>query len=186
MSSNGCVIGNEEKEAMNATGRFMAPGQTVTDDDVVVGAPPESDTASFWVSGLCSPFRTFGDRAASYVEAWQSGDPDKIQTVVNAGFGEIWTPTGGDVPEWKEVEDRSLPYAKGTVPEGVLFLTAGVDVQKRKLVYVDPRMGRAAGIVAHHTRRDMGRYQARRRLVRPMVACPREELRRPPRVACIH
>lgn len=133
---NGCVIGNEEKEAMNATGRFMAPGQTVTDDDVVVGAPPESDTASFWVSGLCSPFRTFGDRAASYVEAWQSGDPDKIQTVVNAGFGEIWTPTGGDVPEWKEVEDRSLPYAKGTVPEGVLFLTAGVDVQKRKLVYV--------------------------------------------------
>lgn len=133
---NGCVIDNADKEAMNASGRYVAPGQTVTDDDAVVGDPPDSPTASFWVSGICSPFRSFGDRAEEYVEALNSGDPHKVQVATNASFGEVWAPTGGDVPEWKEVEDRSLPYAKGTVPEGVLFLTAGVDVQKRKLVYV--------------------------------------------------
>jgi phage terminase large subunit GpA-like protein len=121
---------------MNATGRYVAPGQTVTDADVVVGDPPDSDTCSFWVSGLCSPFRSFGDRAAAYVEATQSGDPAKVQTVVNAGFGELWAPSSGDVPEWREVEGCSLPYAKGTVPAEVAFLTSGVDVQKRKLVFV--------------------------------------------------
>jgi phage terminase large subunit GpA-like protein len=133
---NGCVIGDAEKAAMNAGGLYVAPGQNVTDDDVVVGDPPDSDTASFWVSGLCSPFRSFGDRAAAYVEAVQSGDPGKLQMVINAGFGELWAPSGGDVPEWREVQDCSLPYAKNTVPAGVLFLTCGVDVQKRKLVYV--------------------------------------------------
>lgn len=133
---NGCVIADAAKEEMNSTGRYVAPGQTVTDDDVVVGDPPVSDTCSFWVSGLCSPFRSFGDRAAAYVEAFQSGDPEKVQTVINAGFGELWAPMGGEAPEWKEVQDRELPYAKGTVPVGVIFLTAAVDVQKRKLVFV--------------------------------------------------
>jgi phage terminase large subunit GpA-like protein len=133
---NGCIIEETHKAEMNATGRYVAPGQTVTDDDVVVGDPPVSETASFWVSGLCTPFRTIGDRAAQYVEALHLGDPGKVQTAINAGFGELWSPMGGDVPEWKEVEACSLPYARGEIPEGVLFITVAVDVQKRKLVFV--------------------------------------------------
>lgn len=135
---NGCIIEEASKAEMNATGRYVAPGQTVTDDDVVVGEPLASDTASFWVSGLCSPFRTFGDRAAAYVEAEQSGDPEKVQTVVNAGFGELWAPMSGEVPEWKEVQAcaEHVVYARGEVPDGVLFITVAVDVQKRKLVFV--------------------------------------------------
>lgn len=135
---NGCIIKEASKAAMNETGRIVAPGQTVTDDDVVVGDPPESDTASLWASGLCSPFRTFGDRAAVIVEAIQSGDPEKVQTATNAGFGELWAPMGGEVPEWKEVQScsESEVYGRGEVPDGVLFLTVGVDVQKRKLVFV--------------------------------------------------
>lgn len=133
---NGCVIKPESKAGMNATGRFVAPGQTVTDDDVVVGDPAESDTASLWTSGLCSPFRSFGDRAAVIVEAMQSGDPEKVQTATNAGFGELWAPMGGEVPEWREVQALAQPYGRGEIPEGALFITVGVDVQKRKLVYV--------------------------------------------------
>ena len=30
-------------------------------------------------------------------------DPEKMQTVVNAGFGELWALMGGEVPEWREV-----------------------------------------------------------------------------------
>jgi len=134
--SNGCILEEAGKAEMNATGRYMAPGQTVTDDDVVVGEPPTSDTASFWVSGLCSPFRSFGDRAAAYVEATQSGDPEKVQTVINAGFGEIWAPMSGDVPEWHEVRAQRQPYAMGDVPEGVRLITAGVDTQGNRLVFV--------------------------------------------------
>lgn len=134
--NNGCVITEEHKEQMNAEGVYVAPGQSIDADGHVVGGPPETDTLSFWASGLASPFQSFGDRAARYVEAVQSGDPEKIQTAVTQGFGELWAPTNGDVPEWKEVEDCKLPYLSSDVPDGVLFLTAGVDVQKRKLVYV--------------------------------------------------
>lgn len=131
---NGCVIGDEHKADMNAAGLYVAPGQRIVDDQVV-GDPPETPTVSFWVSGLCSPFSTFGDRAEAYVTALRSGDSQSVRAVMNGGFGELWAPTGGDVPEWEGVKRLALPYRDGDVPEGVLFLTAGVDVQKNRLVY---------------------------------------------------
>lgn len=135
---NGCLIGDDEREGMNATGLYLAPGQDVTDDDVVVGEPASSETMSFWVSGLCSPFRSLGDRAAAWLEAAQSGDADRVQTVINAGFGELYAPTAGVAPEWQEVEACALPYKSGgdDMPAGVRFLVGAVDVQRSKLVYV--------------------------------------------------
>ncbi|MFN3890159.1 MAG: terminase gpA endonuclease subunit [Beijerinckiaceae bacterium] len=133
---NGCLICDERKPEMNASGAYAAPGQAIGPDGEIIGDPPSSDTASFWVSGLASPFRSFGDRAAAYVEAVQSGDQEKVQTVINAGFGELWAPTAGEAPEWAEVAELKLPYRFREVPDGVLFLTAGVDVQGNRLVYV--------------------------------------------------
>lgn len=132
---NGCLIREPEKEAMNATGRYVAPGQTVTDDDVVVGTPPENSTCSFWVSGLCSPFRSFGERAEAYVQALQTGDPEKIQTVINAGFGELWAiDDDGDAPEWQKLLQRVEPDARrGHVPARALLLVGFADVQMRGL-----------------------------------------------------
>ncbi len=133
--ANGCAIHEADKAGMNATGVYVAPGQSIDDDGNVVKEPPDNSCASFWVSGLCSPFKTFGDRAAAYIEAVRSGDQQTVQTVVNAGFGELWAPLGGDVPEWEAVRLLALPYKERTVPDGVLFITAGVDVQKNRLVY---------------------------------------------------
>jgi phage terminase large subunit GpA-like protein len=130
------VIEDKHKFAMNARGVYVAPGQQTEPDGTVTGAPPESSTISFWVSGLASPFVTFGERAGRCVEALNSGDQEEVQTVINGGFGELWAPAGGDAPEWADVARRKLPYASREIPAGVLFLTAGVDVQKRRLVYV--------------------------------------------------
>jgi phage terminase large subunit GpA-like protein len=133
---NGCIIGDDQREKMNATGVYIAPGQTLDEHGNPVGDAPQSETISFWVSGLCSPFKSFGDRAAAYVAALRTGDHESIQTVINAGFGELWAPVGGDVPEWEHVRSLSLPYREGEVPDWVMFLTSGVDVQKNRLVYV--------------------------------------------------
>lgn len=130
------VIEEKHKFEMNARGVYVAPGQRIEPDGAVIGDPPEGTTISFWVSGLASPFVSFGERAGRYVEALNSGDQEEVQTVINGGFGELWAPAGGDAPEWADVARLKLPYRSREIPDGVLLLTAGIDVQKNRLVTV--------------------------------------------------
>ena len=132
----GGVIDDHHKSAMNGRGRYVAPGQSITRDGEVQGPVPDSTVLSFWVSGLASPFVTFGERAARFLEAKASGDQTKLQGVINTGFGELWAPGGGDVPEWAEVAAHKSPYRSGEVPAGVKLLTMTVDVQGNRLVFV--------------------------------------------------
>ncbi|WP_315768229.1 terminase gpA endonuclease subunit [Bradyrhizobium sp. SZCCHNR2012] len=133
---NGCVLEERHKAEMNAGGRHVAPGQSVDQNGLVHGDPPESSTLSFWVSGLASPFRTFGERAEFYVRAKRSLKPDSVQTAINSQFGELFVDAGGDVPPWEEIYNARLGYRSGTVPPEVRYLTAGIDVGKRRLIYV--------------------------------------------------
>ncbi len=118
---------------MNAAGHFIAPGQNVADGKVV-GKPPDSDTASFWVSGLMSPWRSWGQRAADWIRANNSGDQERIRGIINLGFGEPYA-FKGDALRAEVVRDCVGPYRRGDIPEGVKRITCGVDVQKRRLVY---------------------------------------------------
>lgn len=132
----GSVVEEDNKKAMNAKGVFVAPGQSVTEEGIVLGDVPKSRSMSFWVSGLASPFVTFGERAADYLEAVNSGKQSEIQTVINTGMGELFAPGGGDVPEWTEVaKRRSTLYQIGEVPEEVQLLTMSVDIQKNSMWY---------------------------------------------------
>lgn len=131
----GGVVEDKHKHDMNARGVYVAPGQSVTPDGVVHGDPPDSTVLSFWVSGLASPFVTFGERAAEFLEAHESGDQTKLQGVVNTGFGELWAPGGGDVPEWAEVMAHKSTYRSGEIPPGARFITMTVDVQGNRLVF---------------------------------------------------
>jgi phage terminase large subunit GpA-like protein len=125
------------KEWMNDNGAYVAPGQRVTAGGVVHGPPPDSTTLSYWVSGLCSPFVSWGERASRYVEAIRTGNPGDIQSVKNQGFGELYSPGGGTVPQWGEVKDRSSPdYRMKEVAQGVRLLTLTADVQKDRIYYV--------------------------------------------------
>jgi phage terminase large subunit GpA-like protein len=130
----GVMIEDIAKQSMNARGVYVAPGQTVDRDGTVNGDAPDTETASFWVSGLCSPWRSFGQRARAFISAVRSGEPTRVQTVVNTGFGELFA-TRGDAPAWSEVAALKRPYEPGTLPAGVQVLTCGVDVQKNRLVY---------------------------------------------------
>jgi phage terminase large subunit GpA-like protein len=132
------VIENGHKAEMNEQGRYVAPGQTIDKRGTVTGSPHERLAASFWVSGLASPFVTFGERVAVLVEAQQSGDDAMVQQAFNAGFGELHSPGGGEVPEWMEIKEKSrlATYGRGEVPEDVLYLTLTCDVQKHSIPWV--------------------------------------------------
>lgn len=130
----------QTKAAMNARGLMVARGQWIErlEDGtaIVVGEPEDTETLSFWVSGLASPFVSWGDRAAAIVEADDSLEAKKQQTARNAGGGELYAPGGGEVPEWKEVLKLIRPYKPETIPTGGIVVTAGIDVQKNSLPYV--------------------------------------------------
>lgn len=132
----GGILEERHKAQMNAKGRHVAPGQTIDRDGNVAGSPPESSTLSFWVSGLASPFVTFGQRAETYLTALRSNESAKIQTATNAQFGELYIDGSGDVPPWEQIFERRQGYKPGTVNDAVRYLTTGIDVQKDRLIYV--------------------------------------------------
>jgi phage terminase large subunit GpA-like protein len=132
----GGVLEDRHRADMNARGRHVAPGQKVDRDGAVTGDPPDTSTLSFWVSGLASPFVTFGQRAETYLRALLSNESGKIQTAVNSQFGELYIDGGGEVPPWETIFNNRLGYAAGTVPDEVRYLTVGIDVQKMRLIYV--------------------------------------------------
>lgn len=134
----GCEIQDDHKKAMNDGGVYVAPGQRVAPGGVVIGDPPDSPILSYWVSGLASPFVSFGDRAAAYVTAVRSASQDDIQAVINGDFAELYAPGGGDVPEWRELEKlkpADQPFKIGDAPDWVQAVTLTVDVQTNRLVF---------------------------------------------------
>ncbi|MBO6755740.1 MAG: phage terminase large subunit family protein [Roseibium sp.] len=125
------------KEWMNDHGVYVAPGQRVEPDGTVVGPPPESWTISFWVSGLASPFVSWGARAAEFVDTIRSGDSDEKQAVMNGSFGELYVHGTGEVPSWKKVRGlASESYQMGQVPSDVKLITLTADVQLNSIYYV--------------------------------------------------
>lgn len=151
----GAEIEDADKFAMNAGGTFLAWGQDVVGYDPaqagrpwhrqlgfgdengeVTGEVEESDIQSFWVSGLCSPWVSFGQRAAAWLRAVRSGDQDRVRAVLNTGFGELYA-LRGDAPAWEDVRlGCSIEYAYGRVPQDAQLLFCTIDVQKNRLVYV--------------------------------------------------
>lgn len=131
----GGVITEDHKLDMNARGLFVSPGQKVVNGRVE-GEPVANSTVSYWVSGLASPFTTFSKNARDYVRAVRSADRDRIQTVINAGLGEVFARTGGDAPQYADIIAHRREYRMTEVPEGIRVVTLTVDVQKDRLYYI--------------------------------------------------
>lgn len=133
-TSCGILIDQSHKSDMMKGGRYAAPGQSISTDGVVSGDAPNSSCASFWVSGLMSPWKTWGQRAEQYLLAVRSGDPERIQGAINTGFGELYS-VAGETASLDGIRALRLPYKLGSVLDGLLHITMGVDVQKDRLVY---------------------------------------------------
>lgn len=123
---NGCVIDEAQKRWIVERGQWVAEH-------------PERFTehnkhASFhlWAAYSYSPNATWGQLAAEFLAA-KRGGPLTLKTFVNTALGETWQDRG-EAPEWERLMQRREPYRIGSAPWGALFLTAGVDVQKDRLV----------------------------------------------------
>lgn len=91
-------------------------------------------TRGYHLNALYDPidWRSWGDIAAKFVAVHDK--PEKFRVFMNTVMAEVWT-AKGEAPEWEDLKALREPYAIGTVPFGAMFLTAGCDVQKDRLVY---------------------------------------------------
>ncbi len=120
----GYHIQNHEKTQMLAAGEWRAER-------------PEQGGGKmrgYHLNGLYAPvgWMSWGEIAQKFVTSHRN--PEQHRVFINTVLGEVWT-SKGEAPDWDMLQKRREPYAIGTVPGHALFLTAGCDVQKDRIVY---------------------------------------------------
>jgi len=90
--------------------------------------------AGFHLSELYSPWVTWLETAESFILAKRARDSEIMKTFVNTCLGETFVEEHEKAADESELFQRREKYAFD-VPDGVLFLTASVDVQKDRLEF---------------------------------------------------
>lgn len=91
---------------------------------------PQAETRGFHLNTLASTFCGWREVVEKFLianELLKLGDPEKMKTWVNTELGEPWEEPGSTLEEAELMARRELYEAE--VPDDVLVLTAGVDVQ---------------------------------------------------------
>lgn len=86
----------------------------------------------FHLNELASPWKRWSDIVEDFQTATRGG-PEKLKVWINTALGETWEEKGTGVDAEDLVKRREQYTAE--VPDGVLLLTAGVDVQDNRLEY---------------------------------------------------
>jgi phage terminase large subunit GpA-like protein len=91
---------------------------------------PFTGHASFKVNKLASPWEPLSVLVRKYLES--KDHPEKLKTFYNTQLAETWVEKG-EAPDYQRLYERRELYAQNVLPEGVVFLTAGADVQKDRI-----------------------------------------------------
>ncbi|SNB69693.1 Phage terminase, large subunit GpA [Rhodoblastus acidophilus] len=114
----GGVIEEADKPAMLAAGEWRAT------------APENKDAAGFHLSALYSPFEAWGEIAVEFLAARR--DPLRLKPWTNTKLGEPFEDRDAEALDAASFISRLEGWGE-TLPEGVLTITAGVDVQNDRL-----------------------------------------------------
>lgn len=127
------------KYELNNGGSWIKEGETWLADGRKVGTPVRSDIASFWLKGAAAAFADWKTLVFNYLKAYEeyerTGSHEALKTTVNTDQGEPFTPpsmVGERLPE--DLKSRAQEWGDRTVPEGVRFLIATIDIQKSRFV----------------------------------------------------
>lgn len=91
---------------------------------------PFTGVAGFHLWEAYSPWVQLAGIVAAFLKAKSS--PERLKTFVNTSLGETWKEKG-EAPDWQRLYDRRESYQLHLIPQGGLFITAGVDVQRDRI-----------------------------------------------------
>lgn len=128
------------KPQMLLSGKWVHEGQTIDRDGNVTGEPKSRKVMGFWIHGTMSPWVGWGDLARRYVSALvffeRTKKSERLREVTAKVLGEVYEGGGenGAVVDPVKLAERPVQrgFYRGTVPAGVRFVTAAVDVGHAK------------------------------------------------------
>lgn len=122
------------KRALNMKGIWLRDGQHIDSSGNIQGDGRRSRIASFWMEGPAAAYQTWAQLIYKFLTAEQEYETTRseetLKTVINTDFGRPYLPRASIEQRKSELlEQRAEDVPKRSVPDGVLFLTATVDVQ---------------------------------------------------------
>lgn len=136
---DGALITPDMKVELNQQGRWIKDRMTWNRDGSITGIPISTNIASFWLKGPAAAFSTWGGLVESYLRAMEeyetTGSQEALKTTTNTDQGEPYVPVNlSDQRLPEDLMARAEDLGTKTVPDGVRFLTATIDVQKNCFV----------------------------------------------------
>lgn len=132
----GGIHEQKHKMALMTDGVWLGREQTITDQGRIIGDLRPTDVAGFWVDGLMG-FASWGKLARMHRDSElafeNSQDEEPLKAFINTRVGRNYiSRVETNIPvSVDELESRASisDYCMGQVPEGVVCLTAAVDIQ---------------------------------------------------------
>ncbi|HGX4514346.1 phage terminase large subunit family protein [Escherichia coli] len=124
----------EQKRELNGRGLWLRDGESINADGSRYGDPRRSRIASFWMEGPAAAYQTLSQLVYKLLTAEQeyetTGSEETLKTVINTDWGLPYLPRASMEQRKSELlEQRAEPVPSRSVPDGVNFLVATVDVQ---------------------------------------------------------
>ncbi|EOU5606056.1 phage terminase large subunit family protein [Escherichia coli] len=124
----------EQKRELNGRGVWLRDGESINADGSRYGDPRRSRIASFWMEGPAAAYQTLSQLVYKLLTAEQeyetTGSEETLKTVINTDWGLPYLPRASMEQRKSELlEQRAEPVLSRSVPDGINFLVATVDVQ---------------------------------------------------------
>lgn len=124
----------DQKRALNQNGVWLRDGEQIDRHGVITGTARRSRIASFWLEGPAAAYQTLSQLVYKLLSAQQdyeaNGSEETLKAVINTDWGLPYIPQSSVEQRKSEtLMARATVVTKRTVPDGVRFLVATVDVQ---------------------------------------------------------
>lgn len=131
------LIEPSQKRELNSKGIWLIEGQQIDRNGHITGQARRSRIASFWMEGPAAAYQTWAQLVYKLLSGERdyetTGSEETLKAAINTDWGLPYLPKiAQEQRSGDELKDRAEAWEQGTIPEGVRFLVATVDVQAGK------------------------------------------------------
>ncbi|MFH1385122.1 MAG: terminase gpA endonuclease subunit [Candidatus Omnitrophota bacterium] len=126
-------IKDYDKPKMLNRGKWVAKDGEINAEGIVRKSAVRCKHRGFWINSLYSPWLSWSDIAAEFLKS--KDFIELLMNFVNSWLAEVWEERIEETSADKIIA-LARDYEEGIVPDEVIALTAGVDVQKDHFYYV--------------------------------------------------